>query len=147
MTGTTAFITGVSVSALFVLSWLVSILYLRRRRKALQSSTAAQAGPAPSPAQPVESPDQLVTAAERSHSIDAWLARAAALPDGQEPRPAGPLAREQAKLEALAARHFPELAVPHPHLHLFGITGRRSGCWPGSAGTPACPTRSTPWMS
>jgi len=100
---------GVGLSALFVLLWLGGILYVRRMRKAMQD------GPAQGQRVALEQTGAQV------HSIEDWLARAAALPEGKEPNPAGE--RDQAKLEALAHKHFPHLHVPHVHLHLIGVTG------------------------
>jgi hypothetical protein len=107
---TTALIIGVSITALTVISWLGGIVYLRRMRTAMQAAPVAATG------------DQLHATASDASSIEAWLARAAALPDGEEPTAVdGP--RDQGRLHELAARHFPSLAEPHPHLHLVGLTG------------------------
>ena len=107
MNPTTSLITGLSLSTLFVLSWLGSILYLRRTRRAMQTTVT---------------PEQLRATDEKTDSIEDWLARAAALPDGTEPEPADG-DRDQGRLHALALKHFPHIADPHPHLHLIGITG------------------------
>jgi hypothetical protein len=109
MSGLTALVVGLSITAVVVVSWLGSILYVRRTRAAL-------------PAEAVATPADLARDDERAHSIEAWLAHAATLPDGQPPVMAF-AEREQARLEALAKRHFPHLADKHPHLHLMGITG------------------------
>jgi hypothetical protein len=101
----TALLVGLSITALVVLSWLGSILYVRRMR----------AAPPPQPLSP--------GADEREHSIEAWLQRAESLPSGEPPAPVRFAEREQARLEQLAAAHFPNLADKHPHLHLVGITG------------------------
>jgi uncharacterized protein YukE len=102
-------LTGIGLSALFILVWLGGILYVRRMRRAMQD------GPAPSQRAALEQ-----TGAQ-ARSIEEWLARAQALPEGQQPGRAG--ARDQAKLEELARRHFPHLRVPHVHLRLIGLTG------------------------
>jgi hypothetical protein len=105
VTGLTALWVGLSITALIVLSWLGSVLYVRRMRAA---------GP---PHPPVPGAD------ERRHSIEEWLERAEALPSGQPPAPVRFAEREQARLEQVAAAHFPKLADKHPQLHLVGITG------------------------
>jgi hypothetical protein len=105
---TTALLIGVCVTALTVICWLGGILYLRRMRAALQAT------PSPSAA--------LAETESDADRIEVWLARAAALPEGEEPAALdGP--RDQSRLHELAARHFPSLAEPHPHLHLIGLTG------------------------
>jgi len=102
-------VTGIGLSALFVLLWLGGILYVRRMRREMgERHVADQTG-------------HLAQLGDRAHSIEAWLARAAALPEGREPVPAGE--RDEAKLAELARRHFPHLRVPRPHLHLIGLTG------------------------
>ncbi len=111
MNPTTSLLIGVGLTVVFVTSWLGGIFYLRRTRHAL----AAQ--------QTEEHTANLVRTEEQAHhgSIEEWLARAAALPEGQEP--AGNGGHDQGRLRELAARHFPRLAEPHPHIHLIGVTG------------------------
>ncbi|HKT04931.1 MAG TPA: hypothetical protein VJT31_35905 [Rugosimonospora sp.] len=94
---------GLGIATVVVLSWLGGILYLRQLRDNVR------------PAAALAQPDA------QAPSIEAWIARAAALPEGKQPQPAGP--REQSRLHHLAARCFPQLDDPHPHLHLMGITG------------------------
>ena len=109
MNGALPVVTGIGLSALFVLLWLGGILYVRRMRREMgERHVADQTG-------------HLAQLGDRAHSIEAWLARAAALPEGREPVPVGE--RDEAKLAELARRHFPHLRVPRPHLHLIGLTG------------------------
>ncbi len=107
MNPTTSLIIGVSLSALFVASWLGGILYLRRSRRTMRTTVT---------------PEQLRATTDQADSIEDWLARAAALPDGTQPTP-GDGDRDQGRLHELAASHFPHIADRHPHLHLIGITG------------------------
>jgi WXG100 family type VII secretion target len=69
--------------------------------------------------------EQIAETATEARSIEEWIARAAVLPEGRkpEPRPEHAEARDQEKLADLADRHFPHITVPHPHIHLVGITG------------------------
>ena len=108
MTGVAAFVIGLSISALVVLCWLGSILYIRRRRTTPSASLPRS--------------DDQTDMDERAHSIEAWLAKAAALPAGQQPTGVAVASRDQGRLEQLAAHHFPKLVDKHPHLHLMGIT-------------------------
>jgi hypothetical protein len=109
VTGLTALAIGLSVSALVVLCWLGSILYIRLQRNKLSPPTPVSGEPSGVDGQ--------------GHSIAAWLARAAALTSGQQPAGVSVASRDQSRLEQLAARHFPDLVDKHPHLHLMGITG------------------------
>jgi len=109
----TMLLTGVGFSALIFAIWGFGVLVVRSQRRKLQAAPSRQL-----------TADIAATAAE-VHSIEEFIARAEALPDGREPRPRpghGP-DRDQARLERLAEHHFPHLDVPHPHLHLVGITG------------------------
>lgn len=110
---TTMLITGVSFSSLILLMWFGGVLYIRVQRKKMDALPGVALG------------EQIETTAAEARSIEEWIARANALPDGQkpEPRPEHLVERDQAKLEHLAARHFPHIGVPHPHIHLVGITG------------------------
>jgi hypothetical protein len=105
----TAFAIGLSISALVVLCWLGSILYIRLRRTTLSA--------------PLPGSGDRSRVDDQGHSIEAWLGRAAALPAGQQPAGVTVASRDQSRLEQLAARHFPHLVDKHPHLHLMGITG------------------------
>jgi hypothetical protein len=107
----TTLIWGLAVTVVVVLSWLGGIVYLRRMRKAMR-------------AEPIgELTDQLQETDKQAHSIEAWLARAEALPEGKKPESLAPQERDQNRLQELADRHFPHIEVPHPHLNLIGITG------------------------
>jgi malonyl CoA-acyl carrier protein transacylase len=106
--GMMAFVIGVAVSALVVLGWLGSIVYVRRWRT--------------TPSAPLPRSKEWNPADEQPHSIEAWLARAAALPAGQQPEVVAVAVRDQRRLQQLAARHFPELGDKHPQLHLVGVT-------------------------
>lgn len=110
MNPTTTLITGASLSALIIISWLGGILYLRRTRKRMQAAPVGG------------TQEQLAHTGEQAQSIEDWLARAAALPEGKRPATAES-SRDQGRLHELAERHFPQLLEPHPHLHLVGITG------------------------
>jgi uncharacterized protein YukE len=107
---TTTLVTGLGLAALVILSWLGGMFYLRRMRQNMQRSASA--------ARVAD-----VSTVDRAESIEDWLARAAALPEGKRPEPAEPGPRDQGRLHAFAARLFPHLDDQHPHLHLIGITG------------------------
>ncbi len=98
---------GLSLTTLFIVLWLGGIFYLRGSRRSMQTSVT---------------PGQLRQTEDRVDTLEEWLARAAELPEGKEPEPAGEH-REQSRFHKLAARAFPTLNDPHPHLHLIGITG------------------------
>ncbi|WP_370363815.1 WXG100 family type VII secretion target [Catenulispora sp. GP43] len=106
-------ITGLSFAVLIFGMWGLGVLVVRNQSRKLKE--------APGP----ELTEQIGQTAAEVHSIEEFLARAEAMPQGREPepRPEHVAARDQEKLEALAKRHFPHLEVPHPHLHLVGITG------------------------
>jgi uncharacterized protein YukE len=128
MTRTLALVSGIVLPVLFVLSWLGAMLYLRRMRRALRATPVqhdiAQHDIAHTDiAQHDIADTDIARAGGQLAGIDDWLRRAAQLPEGREPRPAGDEPRDQNRLEELARRHFPSLAVPHPHLHLIGLTG------------------------
>jgi hypothetical protein len=108
---TTTLLTGLAVLLVVGLSWAGGILYLRRKRLSLLAAPTAATGAA------------LAHTDDQVRTIEDWLARAAALPDGEEPHAEGEGERDQSKLHELAAKHFPQLDEPHPHLHLIGITG------------------------
>src|SRR2546421_12482570 len=77
MSGALPVVTGIGLSALFALFWLGGILYVRRMRREMAERHV---------------PDQaehLAQLGDRAHSIESWLARAAALPEGRQPVPAG----------------------------------------------------------
>jgi hypothetical protein len=112
MNPTTTLVVGVSVLVFVVLSWLGGILYLRRRRLTMQSEPTAATGAA------------LLRTSGDVWTIEDWLARAATLPNGSEPTAASPDSeRDQDRLHAFAAKHFPHIVDRYPHLHLIGITG------------------------
>ncbi|MEY9905545.1 WXG100 family type VII secretion target [Catenulispora sp. MAP12-49] len=106
-------ITGLSFAVLIFGMWGLGVLVVRNQARKLREA----------PGQ--ELTEQIEQTAAEIHSIDEFLARAEALPEGRkpEPRPEHLAERDQEKLEALAQHHFPHLEVPHPHLHLVGITG------------------------
>ncbi|ACU76827.1 hypothetical protein Caci_8004 [Catenulispora acidiphila DSM 44928] len=106
-------ITGLSFAVLIFGMWGLGVLVIRSQRRKLAEAPGA------------ELTEQIGQTAAEVHSIEDFIARAEALPEGQkpEPRPEHVLERDQEKLEALAKRHFPHLEVPHPHIHLVGITG------------------------
>jgi uncharacterized protein YukE len=106
-------ITGLSFAALIFGMWGLGVLVVRNQRRKMQQAPGA------------ELTEQIEQTAAEVHSIEEFLARAEALPEGQkpEPRPEHVRERDQEKLEALANRHFPHLEIPHPHIHLVGITG------------------------
>ena len=106
-------ITGLSFAVLIFGMWGLGVLVIRGQRRKLQEAPGA------------ELTEQLGQTAAEVHSIEDFIARAEALPEGRkpEPRPEHMLERDQEKLEALAKRHFPHLDVPHPHIRLVGITG------------------------
>lgn len=108
MTRALVLLSGIVLPVLFVLSWLGSMLYLRRMRRALRATPVSHA---------------IAGTGEQPRDLDDWLRRAAELPEGRRPRPAEPGPCDQNRLEELARRHFPSLATPHPHLHLIGLTG------------------------
>jgi WXG100 family type VII secretion target len=106
-------ITGLSFAVLIFGMWGLGVLVVRNQRRKMQAAPGA------------ELTEQIEETAAEVHSIEEFIARAAALPEGQkpEPRPEHVEERDQEKLEKLAKHHFPHLDVPHPHLHLVGITG------------------------
>ena len=106
-------VTGLSFSTLILAMWGGGVLYVRSQRRKL----AAQPG--------AELTEQIAETAGAARSIEEWIARAEALPEGKkpEPRPEHAAERDQAKLEHLAAHHFPHIDIPHPHIHIVGITG------------------------
>lgn len=110
---TVMLLTGLGFSLLIFGMWAFGVLIIRSQRRKLQAA-------------PGESltTDIAQTAAE-AHSIEEFIARAEALPEGQkpEPRPEHLTERDQERLSHLADHHFPHLDIPHPHLHLVGITG------------------------
>ena len=110
---TVMLITGLSFSALIFGMWGFGVFLVRRQRKKMQAANAQEL-----------SLDIAATAVE-IHSIEEFIARAAALPEGSrpQPRPEHTVERDQEQLEHVARRHFPHLDVPHPHIHLVGITG------------------------
>jgi hypothetical protein len=103
-------VVGLGLAALVMLFWLGGIYYLRRMRESMQS-----------PAGPTQA--DLAGTVDRAQSIEDWLARAAALPEGKRPESVDAGPREQSRLHELAARCFPQIDDPHPHLHLIGLTG------------------------
>ncbi|WP_230420061.1 WXG100 family type VII secretion target [Catenulispora pinistramenti] len=106
-------ITGLSFAVLIFGMWGLGVLVVRNQRRKMQDAPG------------VELTEQIEQTSAEVHSIEEFLARAEALPEGQkpEPRPEHARERDQEKLETLANRHFPHLEVPHPHIHLVGITG------------------------
>lgn len=106
-------ITGLSFAALIFGMWGLGVLVVRNQRRRLDA--------APGP----ELTEAMEQTALEVHSIEEFIARADALPEGRkpEPRPEHLEARDQERLEKLAKHHFPHLDVPHPHIHLVGITG------------------------
>lgn len=106
-------ITGLSFAVLIFGMWGLGVLVVRSQRKKMQEAPGA------------ELTEQIAETAAEVHSIEEFIARADALPEGQkpEPRPEHVEARDQDKLETLAKHHFPHLDIPHPHIHLVGITG------------------------
>ena len=106
-------ITGLSFAALIFAMWGLGVLVVRNERRKLQAA----------PGQ--ELTEQIEQTAVEVHSIEEFIARAEALPEGQKPEPRleHVQERDQEQLEKLAKHHFPHLDVPHPHLHLVGITG------------------------
>jgi WXG100 family type VII secretion target len=106
-------ITGLSFAVLIFGMWGLGVLVIRSQRRKLQEAPGA------------ELTEQIGETAAEVHSIEDFIARAEALPEGRkpEPRPEHLVARDQEKLEALARHHFPHLEVPHPHIRLVGITG------------------------
>jgi WXG100 family type VII secretion target len=106
-------ITGLSFAALIFGIWGLGVLVVRSQRRKLQEA----------PGQ--ELTEQIAETAAEVHSIEEFIARADALPEGKkpQPRPEHVEARDQDKLEMLAKHHFAHLDIPHPHLHLVGITG------------------------
>jgi WXG100 family type VII secretion target len=106
-------ITGVGFAALIFAMWGLGVLVVRTQRRKLDAAPG------------VELTGQIEQTAAEVHSIEEFIARAEALPEGRrpEPRPDHLEERDQEKLQALAEHHFPHLEVPHPHLHLVGITG------------------------
>ncbi|WP_344670666.1 WXG100 family type VII secretion target [Catenulispora yoronensis] len=106
-------LTGFGFSVLILAIWGSGVLVVRSRRRELQAAPGAQLTA------------ELAGTAAEVHSIEEFIARAEALPEGQQPRPRPEQVRDrdQERLEHLAEHHFPHLAVPHPHVHLVGITG------------------------
>src|ERR1051325_7410642 len=106
-------ITGLSFAALIFGIWGLGVLVVRGQSRKLREAPGA------------ELTEQIEETASEVHSIEEFIARAAALPDGSkpEPRPDHVAERDQDRLETLATHHFPHLDVPHPHIHLVGITG------------------------
>ena len=106
-------ITGLSFSALIFGMWGFGVFLVRRQRRKMQEE----------PGQELVA--QIAETAAEVHSIEDFIARAAALPEGRkpEPRPEHVAERDQEQLEHLARHHFPHIDVPHPHIHLVGITG------------------------
>ena len=107
-------ISGLSFSALIVTMWGVGVLIVRSQRRKMQAEPGA------------ELVEEIAETAAEARTIEEWIARANALPgEGQkpEPRPEHKDERDQEKLEHLATHHFPHIDVPHPHIHLVGITG------------------------
>ncbi|NUR30259.1 MAG: hypothetical protein HOV83_31145 [Catenulispora sp.] len=110
---TAMLLTGFGFSTLIVAIWGCGVLVIRSRRRELQAAPSEQLAA-----------DLADTAAE-VHSIEEFIARADALPEGKkpEPRPEHVRDRDQVRLEHVAEHHFPHLDVPRVHLHLVGITG------------------------
>ena len=110
---TVMLLSGFGFSLLIFAIWGFGVLVVRSRRREWRQAPGEQL-----------TTDIAATAAE-VHSIEEFIARAAALPEGSkpEPRPEHLRERDQARLEHLAEHHFPHLDVPHPHIHLVGITG------------------------
>ncbi len=106
-------ITGLSFSTLILLMWGGGMLYVRSQRRKMDEEPGE------------ELTEQIAETAEAARSIEEWIARANALPDGQKPEPLPEHLeeRDQEKLEHLATHHFPHIDVPHPHIHILGITG------------------------
>jgi WXG100 family type VII secretion target len=106
-------ITGLSFTVLIFGMWALGVLVVRNQRRRLAAA----------PGQELTA--EIEETAAEVHSIEEFIARAEALPDGKkpEPRPEHEQERDQEQLERLAKHHFPHIAVPHPHIHLVGITG------------------------
>ena len=106
-------ITGLSFAVLIFGMWGFGVLLVRNQRRKMQDAPAA------------ELTEDIARTAVEVHSIEEFIARAEALPEGTkpEPRPEHAVERDQERLETLADRHFPHIEIPHPHLHLVGITG------------------------
>lgn len=106
-------LTGFGFSVLIFAIWGFGVLVVRSRRRKLQQAPGEQL-----------ITDLAATAVE-VHSIEEFIARAAELPEGSKPqaRPDHARERDQERLEHLADHHFPHIDVPHPHIHLVGITG------------------------
>ena len=111
---TVMLITGLSFSSLILLMWGGGVLYIRSMRRKMNTEPSGAVLEA-----------EMQETAEEVHSIEEWIARANALPDGQKPvpRPEHEKERDQEKLAHIAEHHFPHIDVPHPHIHLVGITG------------------------
>jgi WXG100 family type VII secretion target len=106
-------ITGLSFSTLILLMWGGGVLYVRSQRRKMDAEPGAELTAA------------IMETAVEARSIEEWIARANALPEGQkpEPKPEHLEERDQEKLEHLASHHFPHIDIPHPHIHILGITG------------------------
>ena len=106
-------ITGLGFAALIFGMWGLGVLVVRNQTRKLKAAPGA------------ELTEQIEETAAEVHSIEEFIARAEALPEGRQPEPRSEHleARDQERLEKLAEHHFPHLDVPHPHIHLVGITG------------------------
>ncbi|GAA1977344.1 WXG100 family type VII secretion target [Catenulispora subtropica] len=106
-------LTGLGFSVLIFAIWGFGVLVIRNQRRKLQAAPSEQL-----------TADIAQTAVE-VHSIEEFIARANALPEGREPqpRPEHVQDRDQGSLEHLAEHHFPHIDIPHPHIHIVGITG------------------------
>lgn len=106
-------ITGLGFTVLIFGMWGLGVLVVRNQRRKLDAA----------PGQ--ELTEEIAQTSAEVHSIEEFIARAEAMPEGRkpEPHPEHLEARDQGKLETLAEHHFPHLDVPHPHIHLVGITG------------------------
>ena len=106
-------ITGLGFAALVFGMWGLGVLVVRNQTRELKAAPGE------------ELTGQMRETAAEVRSIEEFIARAEALPPGREPEPQPEhlRARDQQRLEKLAEHHFAHLDVPHPHIHLVGVTG------------------------
>ncbi|MFD0630963.1 hypothetical protein ACFQ9X_04170 [Catenulispora yoronensis] len=134
---TVMLLTGFGFSVLILAIWGSGVLVVRSRRRELQAAPGAQLTA------------ELAGTAAEVHSIEEFIARAEALPEdsspGRAPNRSGTATRSGWSIwPSTTSRTSPSRTRM---CTWSGSPAWRSGCWPGSRTTPACPTRSTPWTS
>ena len=130
-------ITGLSFAALIFGMWGLGVLVVRNQTRKLKAAPGA------------ELTEQIGETVAEVHSIEEFIARAGALPEGQNPSRARSTWRSATRS---SWRSWPSTTSRTWTCRTRTSTWSaspawRSGCWPGSRTTPACRARSSSWTS